>query len=183
MDQDVLISRQQFKSISLYSHEDGYLSFWYPTEWALQEFYSPHLTVQVVPDSRDPATNVTIEVKDLEEPLAEDEREIVVEGVREGLNILNACHIERWIELDESESGEWGLDWTCTFVDGGMRRRRRARLFFYSQYFYSVICQGATDDHYKHWQGMFEFVMLSAGVSEFPVSNWAIQQNWDETLH
>jgi hypothetical protein len=121
------------------------------------------------------ATNVTIEVKDLQAPLAEEERALVEEGIKAGLNELDELEIETWRVLDPETIGEWGLEWICYFTDEGQRRKRRARVFVSNQYFYSVICQGATEADYAYWQGMFEFVMLTVGTNPFSVSDWSEQ--------
>ncbi|MEZ4863747.1 MAG: hypothetical protein R3C14_20665 [Caldilineaceae bacterium] len=194
--------RPRFTSISLYNHAQGHLSFWYPTEWQVTESAAPHVTVTLLPDPTDPATNMTIEVKNFPGPILLDDRPAIVEGVKAGLAQLAECVLERWRELGgegrvargeqktgdrrletgdwKLETGDWGLEWLCTFVDGGERRKRRARLFFTRRHLYSVICQGRTEAHYGYWQGMFEYVLLTVGVNQFSPLAWAAQQAWEE---
>ena len=174
---DLQTDRPRFTGVSLYNHAQGHLSFWYPPEWHLQEDEAPHLTVTLLPDPQDLATHLTIEVKDLQAPLAEEERSIIEAGVKEGLAQFGDSVIDSWRELDEEEVGEWGLEWICRFTDSDQRRKRRARLFFSSRYLYSVICQGASEAHYSYWQGMFEFVMLTVGAKQFAASDWLQAQD------
>ena len=175
---DLQTERPRFTSISLYNHAQGYLSFWYPPEWRLQELDTPHPTITLQPNPIAAATNITIEVKDLQAPLAEDERGLIEEGIKAGLNQLDDIEIESWRVLDPETSPEWGLEWICYFNDQGQRRKRRARVFVSDRYLYSIICQGATEADYAYWQGMFEFVLLTVGVNQFSVADWSEQQDW-----
>jgi len=174
---DLPIDRPRFTGISLYNHTQGYLSFWYPKEWTLQELESPRITISLLPDAADPTTNATVEVTDLHEPLAAGERDLIIEGIKAGLSELQDCLLESWRELGKETAGGWGIEWICTFVDDGQRRKRRARLFTGNQFLYSVLCQGATEDHYAYWQGMFEFVLLTVGTNPFSMADWLKERN------
>lgn len=170
--------RPRFKRISIYNSPDRLLSFWYPPEWQLTECETPQRSVTLHPDPHDQATSMTIQVRDMKEPLQKEERPVIVEGIKEGLLQLGDCVIERFQELDKV--GSWGLEWVCEFSFDGQRRRRRARLFYSDQYQYYVLCQGATVETYKYWQGMFEFVMLTVGTTNFSVAEWAAVEYPDE---
>lgn len=181
-----MTDRPRFTSISIYNHARGHLSFWYPTEWQLHETDSPHVSVTLLPDPTDPATHITIEVKDFPGPIAAADHEVIIEGVQEGLAQLTDSTLERWRELgrteaEEQATGDWGLEWMCTFVDQGQRCKRRARLFFTRRHLYSVICQGSTEEVYGYWQGMLEYVLLTVGANQFSPVAWAAQQDWNET--
>ena len=169
---DLPSTRPRFTGVSLYNHPGGHLSFWYPKGWALQVSDSPHLAVSLLPNPTDPTSNVTVEIKDLQEPLAAEERELIVSGIREGLAQLQDCDVESWRELGAGDVGAWGIEWICTFTDSGQRRKRRARLFASNRFLYSVLCQGTTPAHYVYWQGMFEFVLLTVGANRFSMADW-----------
>jgi len=169
--QEGTIERPRFTSASLYNSPDGLLSFWYATEWQLQESDSPCRSIVLTPDPQDPATNITIEVHDLQTSLLRRERRLILEGVKAGLAQLEDCRIIRLEELDQS--GRWGLEWECTFISAGQRRRRRARLYFSDHYQYSVTLQGSTEERYAYWQGMFEFTLLTVGTANFSVLGFA----------
>lgn len=173
---DSQTDRPRFTGVSLYNHAEGHLSFWHPPEWRLQELDTPHLAIALHPNPTIVATNVTIEVKDLQAPLAPEERILVAEGIKAGLNELEDLVIETWHALGPETMGEWGLEWICYFSDAGQRRKRRARVFVSHHYLYSVICQGATEADYAYWQGMFEFVMLTVGSKPFSLSDWGDRQ-------
>lgn len=68
---------------------DGHLSFWHPPEWRLEELDAPCPTVTLQPDLAIAAMNVTIEVKYLQARLAPEERPLVEEGIKAGLNELD----------------------------------------------------------------------------------------------
>ena len=111
------------------------------------------------PDPSDGATFISITVQDMGEPLAAEESSLLAEGIEEGLNQLDGCVIEKLEVL--AEVGDWCQEWVCTFVQDGMTRRRRARLFCAGNFLYSVVVQGATSERYEYWRGMMEWVMLT----------------------
>ena len=174
---DLSTARPRFTDVKLYSHSRGHLTFWYPPQWHLQEVETPHLMVTLLPNQQDVATHLTIEVKDIQAPLAEDERPIIADGIREGLTQFDDLVVDSWRELGQDEVGHWGLEWVCRFSDDNEQRKRRARLFFSERNLYSIICQGKTESHYQHWQGMFEFVLLTVGVKQFSASSWLQAQS------
>jgi len=151
--------RPRFTSVKLYKHPSINLSFWYPPEWRLLEAEEPDPAVSLYPEPAEEATFVSITVQDMGEPLAEEESALLAEGVREGLENLEACQIERLETLEDA--GDWCQEWVCTFLQDGTTRRRRARLFCEGQYLYSVVLQGATEERYEYWRGMMEWVMLT----------------------
>ena len=171
MDQE---ARPRFRKVSIYNSPDKRLSFWYPPEWGLEESLFPHCCVTLQPDPRDPATTMTIEVQDIKAPLAEQERELVSQGVREGLSQLDECQIQHMEELEGV--GDWALEWICTFAYDGQRRKRRARLFFSDHYQYSIMFQGATEERFDYWRGMFEWVMLTVRTTSFSLAQYAERQ-------
>lgn len=166
--------KPRFTAVKVYNHPSGHLSFWHPPEWDLQASDSPHPAASLYPDPTDPATFVSITVQDMGQPLAPEERAPLAEGVQEGLEQLDGCVIESLQNLPGV--GDWGQEWLCTFVQDGVRRRRRARLFCGGRFLYSVVIQGATEERYAHWQGMLEWVMLTVGMSQFSVQDWMQQQ-------
>ena len=149
----------RFTSIKLYKHASRSLSFWYPPEWRLLEAEDPNPAVSIYPEPSEEATFVSITVQDMGEPLAAEENALLAEGVQEGLEKLEACQVERLETLEDA--GDWCQEWVCTFVQDGITRRRRARLFCEGQYLYSVVLQGATEERYEYWQGMMEWVMMT----------------------
>lgn len=163
--QDQPTERPRFTGASLYNSPNGMLSFWYATEWRLETADTPCQTVTLTPDHRDPATNITITINDIEKTLSRGERNFIRDGIKAGLAQLEDCHLERLDPLDEQ--GRWGLEWECTFAFDGQRRRRRARLFFSDHYQYAVTLQGATEERYAYWQGMFEFTLLTVNTASF----------------
>lgn len=178
-----MTDRPRFTSISVYNHAQGHLSFWYPTEWQVVESAAPHAKVTLLPDAADPATHMTVEVQEFPGPVTATDQPTIAEGVKAGLAQLTDSVLEEWRELDRAaprEAGDWGVEWVCTFVDAGQRRKRRARLLFTRHHLYSIICQGQTEAHFRHWQGMFEYVLLTVGVNQFSTVDWAKQQQWEE---
>lgn len=164
--------RPRFKRVSIYNSPDKLLSFWYPPEWELVEKEIPHRSVTLYPSPADKATLVTIQVRDLKAPLQPEEHSVIMEGIKEGLQKLDDCVVEKFSELDD-KSGSWGVEWICEFSYDGHRRRRRSRIFYSDHYQYSVMFQGSTLERFRYWQGMFEFVMLTVGSSGFSLVEWA----------
>ncbi len=152
-------ARPRFTSVKMYKHAAGHPSFWYPPEWQLQETDTPHPAVSLYPDPSDGATFISITVQDMGAPLAAEESSLLAEGIEEGLNQLDGCVIEKLEVL--AEVGDWCQEWVCTFVQDGITRRRRARLFCAGNFLYSVVVQGATSERYEYWRGMMEWVMLT----------------------
>ena len=162
--------RPRFTSATPYNTEDRILSFWYATEWQIEDSASPHRCVTLHPDPADPATVMTMTVQDIQAPVSEEERSLVVEGIEEGLNQLENCVVERMVDLEGV--GDWGIEWICTFSFSGQRRRRRARLFFRGRYQYSVMFQGSTEERFDYWKGMFEWTMLTVSTASFSLREW-----------
>lgn len=152
-------TRPRFTSVTLYKHAGGRLTFWHPPEWQLQEADAHETAVSLYPDPAEDATFISITVQDMGDPLAAEESSLLAEGVREGLERLEGCVIERLETVDGV--GDWCQEWVCTFVQDGIRRRRRARLFCVGQHLYSVVAQGANEERYEYWRGMMEWVMLT----------------------
>lgn len=185
-----MTDRPRFTSISVYNHAQGHLSFWYPTEWQVLESAAPHTTVTLLPDAAAPATHITIEVQEFPGPVTAVDQPTIAEGIKAGLAQLVDCVLEQWRELDcagagelgdgKISSGTWGLEWVCTFIDAGERRKRRARLLFTNHHLYSIICQGGSEDQYAYWQSMFAYVLLTVGVNRFSTVEWAAQQTWED---
>lgn len=152
-------ARPRFTSVKAYKHAAGRPSFWYPPEWQLQETDTPHPAVSLYPDPSDEATFISVTVQDMGQPLAKEEALILKEGIEEGLKQLDECEVEK---LDVVQDvGDWCQEWVCTFLQDGITRRRRARLFCAEQYLYSVVVQGSTEERYEYWRGMMEWVMLT----------------------
>jgi hypothetical protein len=147
------------------------LSFWYASEWHLHAGDAALPAVTLTPDLTDPSTYIAITVTDVGAPLARQDRASILAGVREGLRQLDGCLVESLAELDTE--GRWGVEWRCTFLAGGARCRRRARLFFSDRYQYAVVLQGATEERYAYWQGMFEWTMLTVATAPFHLQSWA----------
>jgi hypothetical protein len=163
--------RPRFTSVTPYNTPDRRLSFWYASEWQLDEATSPHTCITLTPDPADPATVMTMTVQDMGDTVTVDDRSIIVEGVEDGLGQLDLVEIERMSDLDKM--GDWGLEWVCTFVFDGQRRKRRARLFFRDRLQYSVMFQGSTEERFDYWKGMFEWTMLTASTAGFSLREWA----------
>lgn len=151
--------KPRFTAVRIYNHVAAHLSFWYPPEWTLQETDTPQHAVSLYPDPSDAATFLSITVQDLGQPLAKEEQPLLAAGVQEGLEQLKGCVIERLETL--TDVGDWCQEWVCTFVQDGVSRRRRARLFCEGPQLYSVMIQGANAERYEYWRGMLEWVMLT----------------------
>jgi hypothetical protein len=163
--------RPRFSGASIYNHPSGMLSFWYASEWTVQTDPGPLPSVTVIPDPQDTATHIALTVQDMGSPLQPDEHADVIEGVRAGLAQLDGCIAEPLKELEEG--WPWGVEWQCTFLSGGQRCRRRARLFFSDQYQYSIVMDGSTEERYAYWQGMFEFTLLTVSTAPFTLGQWS----------
>lgn len=159
--------RPRFKGVKLYSHDRGVLTFWHPKEWHLEEVDPPAIGVTLWPQPADPLTHLVVEAKDLEKPLADGEAELLETGIREGLRGLDDCTLESWRELSEEEPGEWGVEWQCAFSLMKARRVRQARMFVQDRYLYTVTFQGSSQERFRYWLGMFEFVMLTVATAHF----------------
>lgn len=168
--------RPRFRGITLYNHAEGMLSFWYPTNWHREEMGLPGVGVTLWPNSDDPLTHILINVKDLEEPLAKGEAEILENGIREGLSNLEDCHMQFWQPLTEDDPGDWGVEWGCTFHLHDAMCVRQARMFVSGRYLYTVTFQGSSHAHFEFWKDMFEFVMLTVATAQFSVPDWAVSQ-------
>lgn len=165
MTEEAASERPKFTGASLYNHPSGLLSFWYASDWTLDVAPSALPSVTIYPDEQDPATKITIIVRDIHTPLATSEHSAIIEGIREGVAQLDGYVLDSLVELDEP--GRWGVEWQCSFLANGQRRRRRARLFFSNHYQYAVILDGSTEERYCYWQGMMEFTMLTVGTAPF----------------
>ena len=169
MTQTQKTSKPRFTAVQIYNHPGGHLSFWHPPEWQLQEgsispllesgMDTPQPAVSLYPDPSDDATFISISLQDIGEPLEAEESSLLAEGIQEGLEQLEECVIERLETL--ADIGSWCQEWVCTFVQDGITRRRRARLFCEGRYLYSVVVQGSTEERYEYWRGMLEWVMLT----------------------
>ena len=168
------IQRPAFTSVSIYNDQSGLLSFWYASEWQLYAAPTTLPSITLTPDPTDAETHIAVTVRDLGAPLAAKERRAILQGVREGLASLDGCVVEALAEL--SEGGRWGIEWHCTFLAGGQRCRRRARMFFSDRYQYAIVLQGSSEERYAYWQGMFEWTMLTVGTAPFSIQGWQASQ-------
>lgn len=162
--------RPAFTSVTIYNHPSGLLSFWYASEWHLQVGTQSLPAITLTPDPTDPLTHIGITVTDVGAPLTDQDHPAILEGVHKGLQQLDGCVVEALTELDEDS--RWGVEWRCTFLAGGERCRRRARLFFSGRYQYAVVLQGSSEERYAYWQGMFEWTMLTVGTAPFHLRSW-----------
>jgi hypothetical protein len=162
--------RPKFTKVTLYNDPSNMFSFWYPPEWRVEEMDTPHRTLMLLPDPQDPATHFMIEVKDLHAPLAYDEREVILQGVKDSIGQLEESDIEKWQEL--GGNGRWGLEWILTFKINDQHRKRRARLLFNDRFQYAIFFQGSSQERYEYWQGMFEFVLLTFQAGDFNLAGW-----------
>ena len=149
----------RFTSVKLYKHASKHLTFWYPPEWGLLEADDPHPAVSLYPEPPEEATFVSIAMQDMGQPIVEEERALLAEGVQEGLESLDTCEVQRLETLEDA--GDWCQEWVCTFVQDGTTRKRRARLFCEGQHLYSIVLQGATEERYEYWRRMMEWLMLT----------------------
>lgn len=168
--------RPKFRSVSLYNDALGKLSFWRPTEWHLEEDSGPAPAVTLWPRPDDPLTMIRVEVRDLLQPLADGEEQVLLDGIREGLVSLDDCQVLTWRQLEDDEIGDWGVEYLCRLRLDDSLCERQARMFICGQDFYTVTFQGSSHTQFEYWKGMFEFVMLTVAAVNFSVPDWFVDQ-------
>lgn len=166
----------RFRRVSLYNHAAGHLSFWHPSDWHLETADADRVAVTLWPDPRDPLTHILIEAADLGAPLEEGEGAALEEGVRMGLERLASCAVRTWRALEADEPGEWGVEWHCTFRLNRTECARTARMYSVGRHLYTITFQGSSPARFRHWKGMFEFVMLTVAAVPFSLSDWMTEQ-------
>ena len=166
--------RPRFKRVSLYNDKLGKLSFWRPTEWHLEEESEPTPAATLWPKPEDSLTMIRVEVRDLLKPLADGEERILLDGIRDGLVALDDCQVLTWRQLEDSEIGDWGVEYQCRLRLDDSMCERQARMFICGQDFYTVTFQGSTQMQFEYWKGMFEFVMLTVAADNFSVPDWLV---------
>lgn len=169
------LDRPRFTSVTLYNDPSGLLSFWFAAQWHLLAGSSSPPSITLIPDLLDPETHMAITVRDIGSSVVPADRPAIVQGVRDGLAQLDSCQLEALAEVDVG--GCWGVEWRCTFMANGQRHQRRGRLFFNGRYQYAVVFQGSTEERFCHWQGMFEWTMLTVAAKPFDAQQWLESAN------
>lgn len=159
-----------FTGATLYNDPDHLYSFWYPTDWYYMELNATTHHVAVSPNPSSLSTSFSIEIHDLVTPSDPNDMDVLREGILEGLNQLDNCHLIA--EKAFREEHRFGHELLYTFTFGKETRKRRSILYCCNHWQYSLICQGATEHDFDYWLPMWNFIIATSSATSFDLRSW-----------
>ncbi|HHE72831.1 MAG TPA: hypothetical protein ENL34_11190 [Chloroflexi bacterium] len=154
--------RPRYRGMHRHLDVEGGYSLWLPSDWREIPMTEGHHGVIFTPYPDRIDTSFAAEKRILEYPVTEEDIPVLREGFYDGLKALPGVEIE---STDETITPTLKVfEARFTFLEDGIRRKRWVRNIFWAEGQLILIAQGATEEEFAYWEGMFYNTMMTAEI-------------------
>jgi hypothetical protein len=155
--------RPRYTSMHKYHDEVGGYAIWVPGNWYRIPMAEGHHGVIFAPDPNDINTSFLAEKTTLPFKVSQKDFAILRKGFQAGLESLEDAVIES--QDEDLTSTLKILSGHVTFTEDGVRRKRWVRTAYWGEGQLTLIAQGATEEAYAYYEGMFYNAMMTVEIT------------------
>jgi hypothetical protein len=155
--------RPRYTGMHKHVDEEGGYAIWVPKGWREIPMTGDHHGVIFTPHTDRIDTSFATEKRDLPFSVSDEDFDVLREGFEKGLQSLPEVEIESQNERITKTFKI--LEARCTFVEDGVRRKRWVRNAYWGEGQLILIAQGATEEEFAYYEGMFYNTMMTLEVN------------------
>ena len=155
--------RPSYTGMHKYLDKDAGYALWLPSDWREIPMGEGHNGVIFTPYQDRTDTAFIAEKRTLPYKVTDEDIPILREGFIAGLESLPDVEIE-----SQNEAVTKTLKFfeaRFTFMDGDIRRKRWVRAIYWGEGHLVLIAQGATEEEFSYWEGMFYNTMMTTEIT------------------
>lgn len=149
-----------FKGLTWYREQ--YYSFFVPNDWHRFNWQDDRQGILFGPSADDVHTVFATDLRDIGFTVTADDLEDLFDGFLAGIQQLAGVEIE--LSTRRAVGDLITLEARYTFSDGGITRKRWARVLYHGTRQIAFTAQGATPDIFDYWLPMFFEAMMTVRV-------------------
>jgi len=158
----VTADRPRYTGIRKYTDQDGGYGLWFPSSWHQIPIAEGHQGVIFAPQAEHAHTSFAAEKHTLPFKVSQKDVIILRKGFQAGLESLPEVIIE---SQEESITATLKIfEAHVTFVEDGVRRKRWVRTSYWGEAQLTLIAQGATEEEFERYEGMFYNTMMTVAI-------------------
>ena len=156
-------NRPQYTGMHKYMDTEAGYALWLPTDWREIPMVEGRDGVIFAPYPDHINTSFVAEKRQLPYKVTDEDIPVLREGFIAGLESLPGVEIE---SQDETITRTLKiLEARYTFLEDGVRRKRWVRSIYWGEGHLILIAQGATEEEFAYWEGMFFNTMMTVEIT------------------
>lgn len=155
--------RPRYTGMHKHVDKEGGYAIWVPKGWREIPMTNDHHGVIFTPHADRIDTSFAAEKRQLPFSVSDEDFDVLREGFEQGLQSLPEVEIESQNERITKTFKI--LEARCTFVEDGVRRKRWVRNAYWGEGQLILIAQGATEEEFAYYEGMFYNTMMTLEVN------------------